>query len=383
MTTKRENKGADLVAKGNVRPISKSTFAVRSETDKKEEYLIEWKRKKWSCTCQDFSKHQKKCKHIYAVSHYLSIRNIQVGIKKTDKSENPCPQCGKIDQLIKDGFGETLNEGLNQRLFCKRCHVGFTPRTGFEGMHGQAFAIVIALDLYYRGVSLRMIAQHFTSIYGIELSHGTIYGWIKHFVITIGKYLDNKKIKDSDRWHCDESVVRVKNKQLYFWSALDAESKILLARHINEQRDAEQAYQLLEKALGKTEDIPLEIITDHAGSYPVAIDKKFKEINQPVIHVQTGIQSPLSNNKVERYYRNVKQRFHAMGSSFATNESAEVFSTGFDIFYNNVRKHRSLDGKSPMENAGYDTGYSWRDLIKKAKADKTDSGLANDQENEK
>jgi transposase-like protein len=278
-----------------------------------------------------------------------------------------CPLCSLSDFVIKDGFSESRS-GLGQRFFCKKCNHGFSARTGFEGAHGQAFAIVLSLDLYYRGLSLRQISEHFQSVYGIKISHGTIYGWIKHYVELVYRYLNKSKVKSGERWHADETVVRVRGKHLVLWSMLDGETRILLAQHINESKSADQAYKLLEDGLKRAKNKPLEIVTDSAASYTKAIDRKFGvELKQPIIHVQAAISTPLSNNKMERFQRTVKQRFKTI-SSFHSQETAETFTKGFGTYYNNIKKHRSLNGKTPMETAMRKShGDSWATLIQKAK----------------
>lgn len=367
MTTKREYKGIELVAKGNVRPVNSSTFIVKSETNPEKWYTIRWDRKRWTCSCEDFKKNRKKCKHIYAVCYYLSLQDLQIGVKKIGEEKEPCPFCGSIDFVIKDGLSESRS-GLVQRFFCKKCNRGFSPKTGFEGAHGQALAIVLSLDLYYRGLSLRQISGHLQSVYGIVVSHGTIYGWIKHYVKLVSLYLSKVKTKSGERWHADETVIRVRGKHLVLWAMLDGETRLILARHISKSKSAEEAAKLLSESLNKTKSNPSEIVTDSAPSYVAAINRKFgEELKQPILHVQTSISSPLSNNKLERFYRTFKSRFKNV-SSFHSPETAKTFSDGFSVFYNNIKKHRSLNGKTPMEAAdSEDDATTWVKLIQKAR----------------
>jgi putative transposase len=365
VASKRMHKGIELVANGHVKPIDSSTFNVKSETDKQKWYTIRWNRKLWECTCEDFEKHSRKCKHIYAVLYYLSLQDLQVGVKKTTSEIEPCPICGKTDFVIRDGFGESRS-GLSQRFFCKECRKGFSPKTGFEGAHGQAFAVVVSIDLYYRGVSLRAIEGHFESVYGIKISHGTVYGWIKNYVGLVSKYLEKDKVDSSGRWHGDETCLRVKGKHLVLWSLLDSENRLLIAKHISERKSADEATVLLNEGLKKTRNAPLEIITDAAPSYVQAIDQKFaKELHEPVIHVQSSLSGPITNNKLERYHRTLKQRFRTV-YSLNSEETAKTFTDGFNIYYNNVKKHRAL-GTTPAEASGLTSGGSWATLIKNAK----------------
>ena len=158
MVNKRMSKGIELIANGHVMLVDSSNFRVKSETTS-EWYTVSWNKKSWQCSCDDFNKHQRKCKHIYAVLYFLSLQDIRVGAKKAGLTETPpCPVCGLSEFTIKDGLSENKT-GLAQRFYCKKCRKGFSPRTGFEGAHGHAFAIICCLDLYFRGVSLRQLVS--------------------------------------------------------------------------------------------------------------------------------------------------------------------------------------------------------------------------------
>ena len=360
MTSKREAKGINLVVHGCVKPAGPSKFMVKSSSSG-ERYIVEWKRKRWTCSCKDFAKKHRKCKHIYAVCYYLTLRDLQAGVKRLGGGREKCPHCGKDDMVIKDGYSETRS-GLQQRYYCKRCNRGFTPRTGFEGMHGQALAILLALDLYYRGLSLRQIAEHLQSVYGIAVSHGTIYGWIKRYVNIISEHIKRLEARTSERWHADDTVVRIKGKHFRVWGMLDNETRFLIADYISAKRDAKEVQVLLDRGLQRSGNKPLEIVTDGAPEYAKAISETFGN-NDPLIHVQAAISTPLSNNKMERFFRTLKQRYKTI-NSFYSQDSAKTFIEGFEAFYNFIRGHRSLNGLTPAQVAGLvDEKLNWLNLI--------------------
>jgi transposase-like protein len=298
------------------------------------------------------------------VCYFLTLRDIQAGVQKFGNREK-CPNCGLDNMVIKDGFSESRS-GLKQRYYCNRCKEGFTSNTGFEGMHGQAIAILISLDLYYRGLSLRQIAEHLQSVYGISVSHGTIYGWIKRYVSIVNEYVSQLNVKASERWHADDTIVRVKGRHLTIWGMLDGETRLLIAKNISSSKDTKEASKLLEQSLAKSADRPLEVITDSAPQYASAVNEILGGLD-PLIHIQAGISTPLTNNKMERFFRTLKQRYKTI-NNFQSPETAETFLDGFQIFYNYMKGHRSLIGKTPAEAAGLVINkVNWLDMIKKAK----------------
>ncbi len=50
----------------------------------------------------------------------------------------------------------------------------------FHNRRSDPGVIAKALDLYFRGTSLRRIADHFAQTYGLRAPYTTIYRWIVH-----------------------------------------------------------------------------------------------------------------------------------------------------------------------------------------------------------
>jgi len=119
---------------------------------------------------------------------------------------------------------------------------------------------------------------------------------------------------------------------------------------------------LLDRGLQRSGNKPLEIVTDSAPEYAKAISEKFKN-GDPLIHVQAAISTPLSNNKMERFFRTLKQRYKTI-NSFYSHDSAQTFIEGFEAFYNFIRGHRSLNGLTPAQAAGItNEKLNWVDII--------------------
>ncbi|MEM3464126.1 MAG: IS6 family transposase [Candidatus Bathyarchaeia archaeon] len=355
--SKRELKGLELAIKGHVKACEGHSFTVKSERSDSL-YEVRWEKKRWTCTCMDYMRHKRKCKHIFAVIYYLTIREVAVGMRDESTSIT-CPYCNLDDQVIKRGYAYE-KAGKVQRYYCKRCNKRFNYRSGLEGTRGEALAILLALDLYYRGLSLRDISQHLESIYGVKVSHTTIHGWIKRYVELISKVTEKIKFETGFRWHSDETKLKVRGRHILLWSILDGETRLLIAQHISEKCTAEEACATLKNGLQKVLTPPVEVVTDGCQAYPEAIAKV---LPGEVLHIQGPFSSPVNNNKIERYFRTLKQRFHSI-HSFGDIQGAETFAKGFAVFYNMIRRHRALEDKTPSELTGVKLARRWQDLIK-------------------
>lgn len=350
--SKRRNAGIKLLAEGSVMEIEEGKFIVRSGN---RNYRVTWSRDKWICECPDFEKRGKKCKHIYAVMYYLAIQDIKSAVSSLD--EMKCLQCGKSDMVIKKGIRYNKS-GPVQQYYCKRCKRKFSARTGFSGMKKRADAIVSALDLYFRGLSLRQVAQHLKASYNIQVSHKTVHNWIKRYVRLVNEFVKSVKI-ESSRWHADETVVKVKGEHIRIWSLLDSETRLVIAVHISKSRGVDEAKKLFENGLEKSSK-PDEVVTDGLKSYETAVEQEFSD----VIHIQSSLREGM-NNKMERFFKELKRRVKSL-ESFKTSEGAKTFAEGYSIFYNFIKEHQSLNNKTPAQFAGIINNRNWLELIQRA-----------------
>jgi transposase-like protein len=84
--------------------------------------------------------------------------------------------------VIKKGFRKRKS-GKVHRYECKECGRKFVlHESGFHKMKNKPKIITLALDLYFKGVSLRKIKDHLKQFHGVEVSHMAIYKWIEKYV---------------------------------------------------------------------------------------------------------------------------------------------------------------------------------------------------------
>ena len=350
--SKRRDKGLKLLAKGKVFQVKEGEFIVQSERGDKE-YRVVWSKDRWTCNCPDFKK-RVKCKHIYASLYYLAVRDVKNAVMVLD--DKKCRYCGRDDEVIKKGIRYNKS-GPVQMYYCKRCKKKFSARTGFGGMKKRVEAIVAAIDLYFRGLSLRQVAQHLRASYKVEVSHKTVHNWIRKYVNLINEFV--KSSLNSNRWHADESVVKVKGEHIRIWTLLDSETRFVLAVHISRSRDAEDAAELFKKGLAVSGK-PDELITDGLKSYEKATEQELPGI----VHVQSSLREGM-NNRMERFFKDVRRRVKTM-DGFEKDEGVKTFADGYCIYHNFIKKHGALNGMTPAQFAGLSKDCSWLELILRA-----------------
>jgi transposase-like protein len=302
-----------------------------------------------------------KCKHVYALIYYQTIDNIKNSLH-VQKNQDICPICKTNNHVIKRGKRNNQS-GPIQLYFCKKCKKRFSGRKGFHRMKYNASIICAALDLYYRGLSLRQIVEHLNISYKKNVSHGTIFNWIKKYVSLLSKNFDEQSVSFSSRWHADETILNVKGRHLRLWAVLDSDTRFLIASHISDNRSVEDASIVMRNAKKKCTYNPLEIVTDGLDSYRNAIKKELQPTtNNPIIHLQGPLSKAL-NNKIERFNGSIKNRTKTMGS-FQNMKTLQNFIDGFTIYYNYIRPNQGIEKKTPAESIGiYKKKANWLDLI--------------------
>ncbi len=62
---------------------------------------------------------------------------------------------------------------------------------------------------------------------GVEVSYETIRCWVNHFVSLIAANIRRRRGPSTGRWRPDEIVIRIKEKRLWLWRAVDEEGEVL------------------------------------------------------------------------------------------------------------------------------------------------------------
>jgi len=62
---------------------------------------------------------------------------------------------------------------------------------GFEKYRTTPKVVTAALDLYFKGVSLRKICDHLRQFYGVKMTHVSVIKWLRKFVDVVKPYVDS------------------------------------------------------------------------------------------------------------------------------------------------------------------------------------------------
>jgi transposase-like protein len=362
----RELRGLEIAkAKEQISRIDYATYRVLSQSGNGE-YVVCLSEDEWRCECPDHRFRGVKCKHIWAVEFSLKLRE-QVR-KDTVIQEVVIAKCIFCHSSNIKKFGVRHNKsGSIQRFLCEECGKTFSVNIGFEKMKHNPQAITSAMQLYFSGESLRNTMKSL-KLLGVEVSHQTVYKWIRKYVKLMQDYVEKIVPNVSDTWRADELYVKIKGDMKYLFALMDDETRFWIAQEVAESKykhDARRLFQLGQKVAGKK---PMTIITDGLPAYHDAYKKEFWTLKGPrTEHISTiRLRGDMNNNKMERFNGEIRDREKTMRGLKKTDTP---ILEGYQLFHNYIREHEGLEGKTPAEACGITVQgkNKWLTLIQNAK----------------
>ena len=163
---------------------------------------------RWMCNCPDFQSRGVRCKHVFAVLFSQQIREeVKKNITIESVEISGCLFCHSPG-VVKTGIRRNKEYAI-QRFQCHSCGRTFSLNLGFERMKHNQKAITTAMQLYFSGESLRNTTRAL-KLMGTQVSHKTVFLWIKKYTILMEKYLDKITPQVSDVWRTDELYIKVR-----------------------------------------------------------------------------------------------------------------------------------------------------------------------------
>jgi len=150
---------------------------------------------------------------------------------------------------------------------------------------------ILAALLYFFGLSLRKTSM-FLSLFE-EISHESVRIYYHRL-----KVLKQPRKKERKLIAIDETKLKLENKQIFVWAAIDVDTKECLAIWASESRGSFEAYVFLKEVLKYCENKP-EIVVDRGFWYLWAL----KRLGLKYRHETFG-----DRNAVEGFFSRFKER---------------------------------------------------------------------------
>ena len=403
-TNARELRGLEM-AKGigkdnqpdvSIQRLNKLTYKVKSQSDSNKFYTVvkqygktfgeNFRDGEWTCDCPDHSFRKVVCKHIHAVlfSKLLRKKVYQDNLLRTPINQNIINESNKISKIVcqrcastkfkKDGVRHNKKAGDLQRYLCLDCGFRFIVNPAFEHAKASAKVITTAVDLYFKGVSLRKIAEHLQAE-GTEINYSSICHWIRKFNTTVQPYVDSfVPSQVGGVYQVDEMLLHVRNENndmnmtlenkenhtnrkfdnhySWLWNLMDSTTRFWICSKITQKRSTNDARTVFAEMKLRA-PLPKAIVHDGLPSYDEAYQKELYTLQSPRIQNIRSIGSNDKglNPKVERLNGTVRDRETVM-RGLDNAEAAQELVDALRIHYNFIRPHQAIGGQTPAEAAG-------------------------------
>lgn len=160
----------------------------------------------------------------------------------------------------------------------------------------------------------------------------------------------------------------------WFVDSIDVKSRFMVSSAYFKHRSKISIKQVLLRIKERTSNIQT-ITTDGLTAYQNIVKKTFGynnkigkyQIEHKIVNASKG---EGFNIWVERMHNTIKHRTKTFRGFHGSVESAYTIMEGIEIYYNFIRKHEALKGKTPSELAipslQFETSNRWLELIKLA-----------------
>jgi len=240
---------------------------------------------------------------------------------------------------------------VNSKCDLSRIHVNDT-----------VLGLVLTYYINY-GLSSRKVASILRDIHGIKLSHQTVMNYASSVSSIIKNYVDYYPYKLGNTLSADETYVKVKGKQHYVFFFSDPKSKIITSYDINENRDTKCAVTSIYKCISKYDALP-EDFTIIADGNPIynAAQLFFELCNIKFdLHQVVGLKNLNEEAKEYRPFKQIEERLNRTfkqnyygTNGYGTLDSANSYMVLYVAFFNFLRRHSSLDFKTPVDDNLFD-----------------------------
>ena len=282
-----------------------------------------------------------------------------------------CKYCNSKN-VVKNG-----HTNGKQFYVCKSCGHKFIEPEAYPKMRTKGRVIATAIDLYFEGLSVRKVKVQLDKIFGVQVSQVSIWKWMMKYSEIVSRFVEVFRPQLMGIYHVDETAIKCKGVQKWFWEIIDEQTKFLVASHLSGSRTTDDAVALFEKSVKIAKKKPVSIYCDGLPAYVDGYNKVFYTIRKdtrPELIRSVGIRNVHNQNAVERLHGTLKDRLKT-ARGLKGEETVRTLLEGWTVHYNYVRKHQTLKGKTPANASGINIENSWNTLIKSAIVDKTKSEL--------
>ena len=362
-----------METKGYCSQFESNKFTVRSQSDPIKHYIVSKTDNGLKCECKDHLCRKADCKHIKIVLEIIKKNQCRRDNTFRIMERSKLKLCKYCDsgKIIQKGTRKNKS-GIVQIWKCNDCKKKFSSNFGFQKKQSNENTITGALQMYYSGMSVRKIADHYEML-GVDVSFKTIYNWITEYSKLTSVYLNSIVPRVGNWFMADEVWVKVNGEQCYLFASMDDDTRYWLASDMADNKFHHNTDNLLELTKRQAGKSPRNFITDGLQAYMKSSKKVFGKKTNHVRHIHiAGKRDRDNNNKMERINGTIRDREKVFRG---LKKIDTPLIEGMKVYYNFTKKHEALKGRTPAEASmiEIDGKNKWKTIIQNASLHKENS----------
>jgi transposase, IS6 family len=181
------------------------------------------------------------------------------------------------------------------------------------------------------------------------VDHVTVHRWVQRFARLLADAARFGRHRVGDRWHVDETYVKVAGRWVYLYRAVDQFGQVIDV-YASTRGDGEVPRRFFQEARTSTGVAPVEVVTDRVPTYPRVLDEVWPAVWH---HVER-----YTNKRVEADHAQLKRRLRPM-RGIKTMTGLRIIAAGHAFVQNLRRGHYEIATDEP---AGRRLAIAFRQL---------------------
>ena len=204
----------------------------------------------------------------------------------------------------------------------------------------------------------------------VKTSHVTVFNWIEVHFNLMNKFMYDITPQVGEEWKTNKLYLKIMGNRRYLLAMLDSKTRYWLAKMAAKHRGNDDVAPMFEATKKLASKVQGKLVSDgttnlgHARRKQYAAKNFLHKDSEHARHIRMA--SDTNNGQMESFNGNAVRLREEVTRGLKTEDAAIL--TGLRLYYNCVRPHLGLNGKTPAEAAGIriEGDNKWKTIIQAA-----------------
>ncbi len=252
-----------------------------------------------------------------------------------------------------------------QRYFCKNCRRKFADNDALPGMKTPVWIISLALNCYYRGMSLGAIQQEINRRHGAYYAQSSIYNWIIRFSTAAAGQAQTFQLEAGDKLFFAVTPAAKGRNPLYFLDVFDLHRKSLLASQLQENITPSAVSKLIRS-------IEFDAVPTSRHTVTILLAPELADFKSELIGSDPGLAAGIfiqeADAAVVKEFAVLLKKRRRVVHNFRDISRAQILLSAWRMHYNFLNNKVKPKLKMPYGESNGSGVRSWDDIISQSRS---------------